>query len=168
LPWRTIAFQQEDEIISSRSISNSRPVSRTAARRAAALEEVGIAALAGRKVETLSGGEKRKVRLAMCAAQASELLILDEPATFLDPPARQELVGFILRRNRESGATVIIAEHDLNRAVRLAHAVIVLGNGGATYLAEPAELLAPETLKKFFNLTAKPFTAPDGLPFLTI
>ena len=77
-----------------------------------ALEEVGIAALAGRPVGRLSGGQQRKVLLGRALAQEAELLLLDEPTANLDPKAKQEVANLVARVREDLGAAAIVVSHE--------------------------------------------------------
>ncbi|WP_319478708.1 ATP-binding cassette domain-containing protein [Marispirochaeta aestuarii] len=77
------------------------------------LEALGCASLAGRSFATLSGGEKQRVSLARCLAQAPEMLILDEPTAGLDPEIRSRFYPLLLEMAAGHGAAVLLVTHDL-------------------------------------------------------
>ncbi len=109
----------------------------------AALELLGIEALADRVPHNLSGGEKRKVALAGALVMEPELLILDEPFEGLDPTSRAGLVALIERLSKERGVTVVMSTHDIDSVHELADYAYVLKPGGEIALAgTPEEVFA--------------------------
>ncbi|NIR29243.1 MAG: ATP-binding cassette domain-containing protein [Gammaproteobacteria bacterium] len=99
------------------------------ARAERALEQVGVLGLAERPAGALSGGEAQKVALARALVLDPEVLLLDEPFTYLDPASIDELEGLMRTLNREQGHTVILTSHDLVRAQALADTVLSLVAG---------------------------------------
>jgi ABC-type Mn2+/Zn2+ transport system ATPase subunit len=77
-----------------------------------AMEAAGCSHLAGRAYARLSGGEKQRLSLARCLCQEPELILLDEPTSFLDPRARQELMELVSRLNQQRRITVVMVSHD--------------------------------------------------------
>ncbi len=133
-----------------------------------ALETVGLAALGGRRVEQLSGGERQSAYVAAALAQESELLVLDEPTTHLDPRHQRQVAELIARLRgkgeRPGGRTVVAATHDLHLAGVVADRVLALREGRALAAGPPAELLAPAALEALFDA---PFLTASlgGRPF---
>ena len=103
---------------------------------AAGLARVGLAALAGRRVGTLSRGQQQRLALARARLHAPRLLLLDEPDTGLDEAGQALLTGLV----REATATVVLATHALERALALADRVVVLAAGRVAYEASTADL----------------------------
>jgi iron complex transport system ATP-binding protein len=106
---------------------------------AAALSNVGLAALAGRELGTLSGGEQRRAAIARLLVQAPSIYLLDEPTNHLDP-AQQIAVLEHLKQLARSGATVVASLHDPNLALRFADRVCLLAGNGSAALIPVAEL----------------------------
>ena len=95
------------------------------------LEELGLSELADADVQSLSGGERQRVAIATALLQDAPLLLLDEPASHLDP-AHQRLLLSVLRRHAAAGGSVVASLHDLDLAWDLAsHCVLLDGRGGA-------------------------------------
>jgi iron complex transport system ATP-binding protein len=109
------------------------------ARVAAALSHVGLAALAGREVATLSGGEQRRAAIARLLVQAPSIYLLDEPTNHLDP-AQQLAILDHLKRLTRAGATVIASLHDPNLALRFADRALLLSGDAAADLVPIAQL----------------------------
>ena len=101
---------------------------------------VGLAGLERRKVKTLSGGQKRRLDLALGLIGDPELLYLDEPTTGFDPSARRD-AWQLVRDLRETGTTILLTTHDMAEAEALADRVIVL-SGGLVLAQGPTAALA--------------------------
>lgn len=91
-----------------------------------ALKETGMAEYAERPIEALSGGQRQRVWIAMALAQGTELLLLDEPTTYLDLAHQLEILQLLDRLNKEQGRTILMVIHDLNHAARFSHYMIAL------------------------------------------
>src|SRR5690606_14700427 len=96
---------------------------------AAALDATGTADLADRHVDELSGGQRQRVWIAMALAQQTDVLLLDEPTTFLDVSHQVEVLDLLTDLNRSRGTTVVMVLHDLNLAARYADHLIALAGG---------------------------------------
>ena len=129
------------------------PAAREAACRAAAaaMSLTGTEALAGRILHTLSGGERQKVYLAAALAQEAELMLLDEPAAFLDPRHAAELLGLLRDLNRERGLSMIMVTHDLNHPLAAEGDVLVLREGRQLFFGPVGELLPSGMLEKAYD-----------------
>jgi ABC-2 type transport system ATP-binding protein len=93
------------------------------------LVAVGLAEQAGRMVAKLSGGQRRRLDVALGLVGRPELVFLDEPTTGLDPKARREFHGLVRQITRELGATILLTTHDLDEAETLADRIIILVDG---------------------------------------
>ena len=105
------------------------PRSEVAARVERALARVGVAHLRGRSVHEISAGQQQRVALAAVLALEPEVLLLDEPTSQLDPRSARGLLAELRRLNRESGLTVVLAEHRLEMALPLADRLVVMAEG---------------------------------------
>lgn len=94
-----------------------------------ALELTNLGPLASRSLKTLSGGERQKAYLAAALAQETEVMLLDEPASFLDPRHVADLDHLLRELNRQHGLTMITVTHDLNHPARLGGRVLILQDG---------------------------------------
>jgi iron complex transport system ATP-binding protein len=115
------------------------PGAADAARVAAALACVGLAALAGREVATLSGGEQRRAAIARLLVQAPSIYLLDEPTNHLDPAQQLSILDH-LRELARAGATVVASLHDPNLALRFADRALLLPGDGTADLVPIAQL----------------------------
>jgi iron complex transport system ATP-binding protein len=122
-------------------------------RRAAddALQMTGSAQFADRRLDTLSGGERQKVYIAAALAQGADILLLDEPTTFLDYRHQAEIRDLLSRVNRQSGATVVCVTHDLNRAVLDSDRIVALVAGQVLFAGSPLEIMKPDVLETLFH-----------------
>jgi iron complex transport system ATP-binding protein len=111
--------------------------------------------LAQRRVEDLSGGQRQRVWVAMVLAQDPELLLLDEPTTFLDVTHQIEVLDLLTDLNRTRGTTIAMVLHDLNLAARYADELIVMRSGRILAQGPPAEVLTEQLVAEAFNLTAR-------------
>jgi iron complex transport system ATP-binding protein len=132
---------------------------------AAALAAVGLTDRAEVPVQRLSGGERQLVLLARAFATEPRALLLDEPATGLDVRHQLDLVA-VLRRRVEAGVGAVVAVHDWNLALRLAHRVVVLHRG--TILADgPAvAVLQPELFREAFGVEVEIIDRPGEVPLI--
>ncbi len=125
-------------------VRRGRPLGRRAAVRAEVrrwASALGVGGLLGRRVTTLSGGERQRVALARALAAGPEVLLLDEPLSALDGPARDELREVLRGLSAESGLSVLHVTHDLDEAASLARVCAVLGNGRLLQVGAPEEIL---------------------------
>jgi zinc/manganese transport system ATP-binding protein len=114
-----------------------------------ALDRLGIANLATRQLGELSGGQRQRALIAQGLAQESDLLLLDEPTTGLDPEAR-ERIATLLTDLIDEGVTVVHATHDLD-AARSADACLLLRDGRLVGQGHPEQLLIPSTLARIWQ-----------------
>jgi iron complex transport system ATP-binding protein len=136
---------------------------RTIAR--AALASVAIEELAEREVDTLSGGERRRVALAALLAQNPDVFLLDEPINHLDPHHQLDVLK-LLREKAHAGCTVVMSLHDAGLAARFSdHALLLFGNG--EWLSGPtAEVLTPETMSKLYSVAVREISWAGGRTFV--
>lgn len=106
-------------------------------------------------VQSLSGGERQRVWIAMALAQESDILLLDEPTTYLDINHQLEIMELLQRLNREQQLTVVMVLHELNQAAEYAHEVGVIHNGGLKAVGTPAEVFTEALLRDVFAVSAR-------------
>jgi iron complex transport system ATP-binding protein len=123
-----------------------------------ALADTGTTDLAHRRVEELSGGQAQRVWLALVLAQETEVLLLDEPTTFLDVAHQYELLA-LLARLRDRGRTVVAVLHEINQACRYADHVIAMCEGRVVAEGQPGEVMTPDLVADVFGLAAR--VVPD-------
>ncbi|MFJ6513752.1 ABC transporter ATP-binding protein [Streptomyces sp. NPDC091406] len=134
---------------------------------AAALEATHTEPLAERAVDELSGGQRQRVWIAMALAQQTDLLLLDEPTTFLDASHQIEVLDLLTDLNRSRGTTIVMVLHDLNLAARYADHLIALADGGLHASGTPADVLTEETVRAVFDLDSRIIEDPvSGRPLM--
>ena len=134
---------------------------------ASALNATETAALADRPVDELSGGQRQRVWRAMALAQQTDLLLLDEPTTFLDVSHQIEVLDLLTDLNRSRGTTVVMVLHDLNLAARYADHLIALAAGRLHAVGPPARVLTAETVRAVFGLESRVIVDPtSGKPLM--
>jgi iron complex transport system ATP-binding protein len=134
---------------------------------AAALEATGTAELEDRNIAELSGGQRQRVWVAMALAQDTDLLLLDEPTTFLDINHQVELLDLLTDLNRASGKTVVIVLHDLNLACRYADHIIAMKKGAIVAEGAPTDVITAEVVTDVFGLACEVVPDPvSGTPMI--
>ncbi|MFD8057900.1 ABC transporter ATP-binding protein [Streptomyces cyaneofuscatus] len=134
---------------------------------ASALEATATEPLADRAVDELSGGQRQRVWIAMALAQQTDLLLLDEPTTFLDASHQIEVLDLLTDLNRSRGTTIVMVLHDLNLAARYADHLIALADGTLHAAGSPAEVLTEETVRAVFGLESRVVEDPvSGRPLM--
>jgi len=128
-----------------------------------ALARMGIAALADRNVQELSGGERQLVVVARALAQEPELLLLDEPTAFLDLRHRLEVLT-VVRECVGAGASALVVSHDLAVAARFCDRVVLLADGRVLAAGPPRDVLRPDTLRAAYGIDAEVLLGADGVP----
>ncbi|NEC13091.1 ABC transporter ATP-binding protein [Streptomyces sp. SID8014] len=117
-----------------------------------AMARTATTELAGRPVDALSGGQRQRVWIAMALAQETELLLLDEPTTYLDLAHQVEVLDLVRRLNREQGRTVVLVLHDLNQAARYADHLVALREGRVVAEGTPADVVTAGLVRDIFGL----------------
>ena len=128
-----------------------------------ALAQTGVTAMRNRLLNTLSGGERQRAWIAMALAQRPEVLLLDEPTTYLDICHQLEIMQLIGRLNQELGLTVVMVVHDLNHAIMYADHVVVVKAGKLVTSGAPREIITAELLAEVFKVKADEFTLSNDL-----
>ncbi|PJE97590.1 cobalamin/Fe(3+)-siderophore ABC transporter ATP-binding protein [Streptomyces carminius] len=117
-----------------------------------AMARTKVTELSARPVDELSGGQRQRVWIAMALAQDTDLLLLDEPTTYLDIAHQVEVLDLVRRLNRERGRTVVMVLHDLNQAARYADHLVAMREGRITAQGPPREVVTAELVREVFGL----------------
>lgn len=124
--------------------------------------------LADRLVDELSGGQRQRVWIAMALAQETDILLLDEPTTFLDVAHQLEVLDLLVDLNARNGTTVVMVLHDLGLAARYADELIALKQGRIIAQGAPATVVTQETVKEVFGIDSRVIPDPvSGAPLVT-
>lgn len=126
---------------------------------ARALQATGTTAFADRSVDELSGGQRQRVWIAMALAQETDILLLDEPTTFLDLAHQVEVLDLLTDLNRDRGTTIVMVLHDMNLAARYADHLFAMRDGRIVASGAPSEVLTSDLIRDVFDLDA--LVVPD-------
>lgn len=132
-----------------------------------ALAVTGATALAERSIDELSGGQRQRVWIAMALAQDTNVLLLDEPTTYLDLAYQVDVLELVADLNRTDGRTVVMVLHELNHACRYADHLVAMRAGRVVAAGPPAEIVTPELVHEVFDLRTSVIPCPvSGVPLV--
>jgi iron complex transport system ATP-binding protein len=127
-----------------------------------AIELAGCGHLRDHEVGQLSGGQKQLAWIAMVLAQDTDVLLLDEPTTFLDLHHQLEVMEIIETLREESDITIVVVLHDIEQAARLADEMVAIGDGEIQARGRPDEVVTEELLADVFEIDAEVDQTPRG------
>ncbi len=116
---------------------------------------------AGRPVDALSGGQRQRCWIAMVLAQETDLILLDEPTTYLDLKVQVDLLELLVRLAHERGRTLLVVLHDLNLAAAYADVLVMMRDGRIEQYGPPEAVFTAANLKAVFDLDAEVMRAPS-------
>lgn len=119
---------------------------------AEALKLLGIEELAERNVDELSGGQRQRVWIAMALAQQTDILLLDEPTTYLDVAYQVEILDTLSELNKKRKITIVMVLHDINLSARYADYIFAMKDGQLICEGIPAEVITEENIRAIYNL----------------
>ena len=119
-----------------------------------AIKETGLSEFANRPVDSLSGGQRQRAWIAMTLAQETDIILLDEPTTYLDMSYQLEVLQLLKKLNEEKKITIVIVLHELNNACRFADNIIGLKKGKIICEGKPSEVITNESLQKIYGIDA--------------
>jgi iron complex transport system ATP-binding protein len=125
-----------------------------------ALEVTGLTSFADHSVDALSGGQRQRAWIAMAIAQETDLLLLDEPTTYLDMAHQLEILQLLEKLNNEQGRTIVMVIHDLNHAARFSNHMVAMRSGKLVKEGTAEEVMTHEVLKEIFQIDAEIVTDP--------
>lgn len=128
-----------------------------------AIEQVHIAHLSQRMIQTLSDGERQKVMIAKSLAQHTPIIFLDEPTAFLDYPSKVEILRLLLRLTRENNLTVFLSTHDLELALQISDEVWLIDKQLGVTIGSPEDLALDGHLSRYFLRDGVEFDLDSGL-----
>lgn len=132
-----------------------------------ALVATELVGLADRPVDELSGGQRQRAWIAMAVAQATPVLLLDEPTTYLDLAHQIDVLDLVVDLNRREGRTIVMVLHDLNQACRYADHMIAMRSGRIVAAGRPADVITAQLVDDVFGLRCKVITDPiSGTPLV--
>ena len=120
-----------------------------------AMEMTKVADLANESVDSLSGGQRQCVWIAMALAQDTDTIFLDEPTTYLDMNHQLEVLELLKKLNTETKKTIIMVLHDLNLSARFSDTLIAMKSGKIAYHGSITDIMTPAILRDIFNIDAQ-------------
>jgi iron complex transport system ATP-binding protein len=117
-----------------------------------ALAATRMTELADRPLEALSGGQRQRAWIAMALAQGTEILLLDEPTTYLDMAHQVDVLDLLYELNQNEGRTIVMVLHDLNLACRYSHHLVAMREGKIFAQGAPAEVVTEEMVRTVFGM----------------
>ncbi|RRD04432.1 ABC transporter ATP-binding protein [Arachnia propionica] len=134
---------------------------------AEALAATHVTELAERPVDELSGGQRQRVWIAMALAQETDILLLDEPTTYLDVANQLEILDLVTDLNQRKGTTVVMVLHDLGLAARYSDHLVAMLGGQVVASGEPSEVVTVETVREVFGIESVVMPDPvSGAPLV--
>ena len=133
-----------------------------------AIVETGIEQFSDRLVENLSGGERQRAFLALALAQAPQVLLLDEPTTYLDIHYQLQLLELLKHLNQQQKLSIVTVLHEVNLAARYSDRIAMLKQGSLWDIGTPTEVLTPENLAQVFGVEVIILQTPVGLQICPI
>jgi iron complex transport system ATP-binding protein len=118
-----------------------------------------VLSLADRPIDELSGGQRQRVWIAMALAQETDILLLDEPTTFLDLTHQFEVLDLLVDLNKSDDRTIVLVLHDLNQACRFGDHLIAMKDGAIVCEGNPNEVITEKVVQDVFGLAVK--VVPD-------
>lgn len=118
-----------------------------------ALKATGIEDIQDKRVVNLSGGQKQRAFIAMSLAQNTEVLLLDEPTTYLDIYHQIEILEVIKSLNKKYNITIIMVLHDLNQAINYSHNIVIMKNGKLIKKGKSKQVIDEDTIKDVYRVT---------------
>lgn len=132
---------------------------------ARALAATSTTALADRPLDELSGGQRQRAWVAMTLAQEAEVMLLDEPTTFLDMAHQVDVLDLLRELNERGGRTIVMVLHDLNQAARYAHRILAIRAGRLVAEGTPSDVVTEEIVREIFDLDVRVIEDPvSGTP----
>ena len=115
------------------------------------LESMQALELAERSIHELSGGEKQRVLIARALAQEPEIILLDEPTSFLDIKFKREIYGLLSSLSRDKGLSVVVVSHDIDLAAQYCQRLAILRNGHLFKVGTPEEVITTSTIETVYD-----------------
>jgi len=134
---------------------------------AAAMMSTDVLEIADRPIDELSGGQRQRVWIAMALAQETDILLLDEPTTFLDLTHQFEVLDLLVDLNKQKERTIVLVLHDLNQACRFGDHLIAMKDGAIVTEGNPREVITEQVVHDIFGLAVKVIPDPvAGTPMV--
>ncbi len=126
-----------------------------------AMQSMGVEELANVAVDSLSGGQRQRVWIAMALAQDTDILLLDEPTTYLDIAYQVEILDCLSQLNHQKKTTIVAILHDINLSIRYADHIFAMKDGKLIADGTPKEIITPELMQTIYGLDSVIMTDPE-------
>lgn len=120
-----------------------------------ALEKTQLMHYQNQPIAALSGGESQRAWIAMALAQRPQILLLDEPTTYLDIAHQHEVLELVRELNREMGMTVVMVLHDLNQASSYSDQIVVVKDGYRAHIGTPEDVMTEQMIQQIYRMEAE-------------
>ena len=132
-----------------------------------ALWTMGIAELADKSVDSLSGGQRQRVWIALVLAQDTDILLLDEPTTYLDIAYQVEILDCLAKLNKLKKTTIVAILHDINLSIRYADHIFAMKKGQLLAEGTPRDIITTDLMKEVYGMESSIITDPEtGDPYV--
>ncbi|WP_210471785.1 ABC transporter ATP-binding protein [Sporosarcina sp. 6E9] len=126
----------------------------------AAMAATRISELREQALDTLSGGQRQRAWIAMTLAQDTDVILLDEPTTYLDMTHQIEILDLLFELNEQKNRTIVMVLHDLNLASRYAHNIVAIKDGGVYAQGKPEDIINCDLVRAVFGMECQVSTDP--------
>lgn len=133
-----------------------------------ALKLTDMETLRHRELGSLSGGQRQRAFIAMALAQNTEILLLDEPTTFLDVRYQLEILRLVESLNRDEGITIIMVLHDINQALHYSDEVVGLKDGEILFSGKPEKVINAKSIEGLYGISLPVIKSEEKLYVLTV
>jgi len=130
-----------------------------------ALEVTQMTPLKNCPVSSLSGGQKQRAWIALALAQGTDMLLLDEPTTYLDIRYQLDILRLVRKLNEEFGLTIIMVLHDINQSLAYSDEIVAMRRGRIVAQGTPAEVITTDLLKNVYDIDLQ-LVSVEGAPFI--
>ena len=129
----------------------------------AAMEAMGIMDLADKPVDSLSGGQRQRVWIALVLAQDTDILLLDEPTTYLDIAYQVEILDCLEKLNKYKKTTIVAILHDINLSIRYADHIFAMKGGRLIAEGAPRDIITTDLMRQIYGLECSIIEDPETL-----
>ena len=117
-----------------------------------AIRATGLEDFENRQLDSLSGGQRQRAFIAMSLAQNTEVLLLDEPTTYLDIYHQIEILEVVKKLNEEHNITIVMVLHDINQAIKYSHNIVIMKNGAIVNEGSPSKIINENIIKDVYQV----------------
>ena len=131
------------------------------------MEAMGVSDLADKPVDSLSGGQRQRVWIALSLAQSTDILLLDEPTTYLDIAYQVEILDCLAKLNKLRKTTIVAILHDINLSIRYADHIFAMKKGELIAEGDPKDIITPSLMRTIYGMESAIISDPEtGDPYV--